>query len=90
MKCKGIPKKSIMDDGTPYDVIVPKIYQTVYEGKTYEAEFKAMQRVLYGDKVSLYSHRMTRRINPSGAYRYYYDGPDGIITSAPQGELEEI
>jgi hypothetical protein len=90
MKCKGIPKKSIMDDGTPYDVIVPDIYQTVYEGKTYEAEFKAMQRVLYGDKVSLYSHRMTRRINPSGAYRYYYDDPDGIITSAPQGELEEI
>jgi hypothetical protein len=70
-KIKGVPQKTINDDGTEKVLVNLKAYEDIYNGQTVNFEFKTIKRSLYSDNTSLRGFTMSRNIKPMGNYRQF-------------------
>lgn len=70
-KIKGVPQKTINDDGSEKVLVNLKAYDDIYNGKTVNFEFKTIKRSLYCDNTSLRGFTMSRNIKPMGVYKQF-------------------
>jgi len=70
-KIKGVPQKTINDDGSEKVLVNLKAYEDIYNGKTVNFEFKTIKRSLYCDNTCLRGFTMSRNIKPMGVYQQF-------------------
>lgn len=76
MKIKGIPGKTITDDGTEKKLIDKQLYKDIYNGKDVTKTFKTMKKQLFADKIYISSYDMTRTIKANCKYFEYETDSD--------------
>lgn len=69
-KVKGIPLRTIDDDGRIKELVNKQFYEDIYGGKEMSIEFKTMKKQLFGETY-ISSHNMTRRVRPMMPYKLY-------------------
>ena len=74
-KVKGIPMKTIMEDGTFTNIIDKSIFERVYSGESIRVEYTTLQKNLYG-RTYISTHKCHRTIN-SHPSRYTTALPTG-------------
>lgn len=70
-RIKGIPQKTIEDDGSPKYLVDVKLYEDVYAGKQVHRSFQTMKKCLFTEKTSISTYTMTRLIKPNCEYKLY-------------------
>jgi hypothetical protein len=70
-KIKGVPAKTINDDGSEKVLVNLKVYEDLYSGKKVKFDFKTIKRSLYTDNTSLRGFTMSRELKPMGVYREF-------------------
>jgi hypothetical protein len=72
---KGIPKETILDDGTKVKLVDVKLYEQIYNGETISRKFQSVKRQLYND-TGMRGVEMERSIRPAYEnYKLYTDLP---------------
>jgi hypothetical protein len=71
---KGIPKRTLLEDGTEHIILDKSIYESVYNHKrgdmTIIAEYMTMNRQLFG-QTKISGHRQIRTLNSTYDYQEY-------------------
>lgn len=74
-KIKGIPLKTIDENGNDVQLVDMKLYDDVYNWKVGDApimkEFYTMKKDLFSQKSYISSHKMRRTITPNMEYKLY-------------------
>lgn len=70
MKIKGIPKKTIDENGNPVVLVSRTLYEEVFSGKSVTRWFSSIKRTLNGE-TRLTSYKEHRTVNPKANYRTY-------------------
>lgn len=70
-RVKGIPQKTIDDDGSPIYLVDTQLYEDVYSGKSIMKSFKTLKKSLFDNNTSIASFTMSRTIKSSGNYKLY-------------------
>lgn len=81
MKIKGIPGKTITNDGTEVKLINKQLYIDIYKGKEVTKTFKTMKKQLFSDQIFISSYEMTRTIKPNCDYYEYETDSDSDSSS---------
>jgi hypothetical protein len=73
LRIKGIPQKTINDDGSVKRIVDVDLYETIYSGKNVSRTFQVLKKSLFCDNTRISSFNMTRTINSQGAdfYKLY-------------------
>ena len=74
LRCKGMRKCTIEDDGTKKDILNKQFYIDRYMGETVSKTWKAIDKNLYGSRkkasLSLAGYEMTRQMKPHNLSSY--------------------
>lgn len=70
-KIKGIPGKTITNDGTEMKLVDKQLFIDVYNGKEVTKTFKTMKKQLFAVKIYISTYDMTRTIKSSTKYKEY-------------------
>lgn len=70
-KMKGIPTKTIQDDGSATYLVDTRMYELVYQGKEEAKKFKTLKKELLGRRLKICTQTMSRTVKPSGEYELY-------------------
>lgn len=70
-KIKGIPGKTITNDGTEMKLVNKQLFVDIYNGKEVTKTFKTMKKQLFAVKIYISTYDMTRTIKSSMKYEEY-------------------
>lgn len=68
MRIKGMPQKTIAEDGTSIQLVDRALYESVYAGQTVTKEFATLTKQLFGKEVKIQAHRTKRTVRPMCMY----------------------
>ena len=71
MRIKGIPQKTIAEDGTSIQLVDRALYERVYAGQTVTKEYATLTKHFYGKEVKIQAHRTQRTVRPMCMYSAY-------------------
>ena len=72
IKIKGVPKKSITDDGSIVKVVSRDLYERVYNMQEVHLSFAMLTKQFYGPSVQIRAHQAVRTVRPlKHGYREY-------------------
>ena len=71
MRIKGMPPKTIAEDGTSIQLVDRALYETVYSGQTVTKEYATLTKHFYGKEVKIQAHRTQRTVRPMCMYELY-------------------
>ena len=72
IKIKGVPKKSITDDGSIVKVVSRDLYERVYNMQEVPLSFATLTKQFYGPSVQIRAHQAVRTVRPlKHGYREY-------------------
>jgi hypothetical protein len=71
MRIKGMPQKTIAEDGTSIQLVDRALYESVYAGQTVTKEFATLTKQLFGKEVKIQAHRTKRTVRPMCMYELY-------------------
>ena len=71
MRIKGMPQKTIAEDGTSIQLVDRSLYERVYAGQTVTKEYATLTKHFYGKEVKIQAHRTQRTVRPMCMYESY-------------------
>ena len=71
MRIKGMPQKTIAEDGTSIQLVDRALYEDVYAGQTVTKECATLTKHFYGKEVKIQAHRTQRTVRPMCMYESY-------------------
>ena len=71
MRIKGIPQKTIAEDGTSIQLVDRSLYEQVYAGRTVTKEYATLTKQFFGKVVKIQAHRTQRTVRPMCMYGVY-------------------
>jgi len=71
MRIKGMPQKTIAEDGTSIQLVDRALYETVYSGQAVTKEYATLTKHFYGKEVKIQAHRTQRTVRPMCMYELY-------------------
>ena len=71
MRIKGIPQKTIVEDGTSIQLVDRSLYEQVYAGRTVTKEYATLTKQFFGKVVKIQAHRTQRTVRPMCMYGMY-------------------
>jgi hypothetical protein len=71
MRIKGMPQKTIAEDGTSIQLVDRALYEDVYAGQTVTKEYATLTKHFYGKEVKIQAHRTQRTVRPMCVYKLY-------------------
>ena len=72
MRIKGIPQKTIAEDGSEKVLVDVPLYETIYSGSDIPKSFQTLKKSLFCDNTRITAYEMTRTIkSDKGSYNLY-------------------
>ena len=69
-KIKGIPLRTIDDDGNNIELVTKELYEKLYNGETLTVEFKTLKKQIFGETY-ISCHNMKRTVRGRLEYKLY-------------------
>ena len=71
MRIKGMPQKTIAEDGTSIQLVDRALYERVYAGHSVTKEYATLTKQFFGKEVKIQAHRTQRTVRPMCMYESY-------------------
>jgi hypothetical protein len=71
MRIKGMPQKTIAEDGTSIQLVDRTLYERVYAGQMVVKEYATLTKQFFGKDVKIQAHRTQRTVRPMCMYNVY-------------------
>ena len=69
-KIKGVPLRTIDDDGNNIELVTKELYEKLYNGETLTVEFKTLKKQIFGETY-ISCHNMKRTVRGRLEYKLY-------------------
>lgn len=70
-RVKGIPQKTITEDGGDDYLVDVNLYERVYKGETVNKKFFTLKKSLFNSEISISSFQMSRDVKPNCKYSLF-------------------